>query len=312
MRLRLAKALVGVAEANALAAESIAIERGVGTQRAPLRARDRANDFSQCDNLSVSEGVFLGGGATGARRIGEEVFRPVGHWTPAVHALMRHAKAAGIDEAPGVLGVREGGSDERLEWIPGDDVGVDLGGDLQLAQVGQLVRRVHDALSSFAAPNGASWRLRQDGPAFVHGDISPWNVVWRQGRLVGLLDWDQSGPGRDLEDLAYAAWVWVPLEAPEDTPPHWKVPDVGIDAQVHRLRTLVSAYELTTAQRSVLLAEIAYVQATSVARVALGAMTGDAGMDNIWWGGRRVGVFGAAMAWLTKNWDTLHEAIRAP
>jgi hypothetical protein len=43
VRLRLAKALVGVAEANALAAESIAIERGVGTQRAPLRARDRAS-----------------------------------------------------------------------------------------------------------------------------------------------------------------------------------------------------------------------------------------------------------------------------
>ncbi len=33
VRLRLAKALIGVAEANALAAESIAIERGVGTEQ---------------------------------------------------------------------------------------------------------------------------------------------------------------------------------------------------------------------------------------------------------------------------------------
>jgi len=33
VRLRLAKALIGVAEANALAAESIAIERGVGPQQ---------------------------------------------------------------------------------------------------------------------------------------------------------------------------------------------------------------------------------------------------------------------------------------
>ncbi len=32
VRLRLAKALIGVAEANALAAESIAIERGVSTE----------------------------------------------------------------------------------------------------------------------------------------------------------------------------------------------------------------------------------------------------------------------------------------
>ena len=39
VRLRLAKALIGVAEANALAAESIAIERGIGPEKI---ARKRA------------------------------------------------------------------------------------------------------------------------------------------------------------------------------------------------------------------------------------------------------------------------------
>lgn len=161
---------------------------------------------------------------------------------------------------------------------------------------------------SFSSP-GASWRWRSEGPTFIHGDISPWNVVWRDERIVGLLDWDQAGPGRDLEDLAYAAWVWVPLEAPEDIPGHWHVRDPSLDGQRRRLRLLAEAYGLSQDERSSLLPEIAYVQATAAGRVATGASHGDEGMRNIWWSGKRVGVFGAAMKWLGCNWAGFEEAL---
>jgi hypothetical protein len=72
---------------------------------------------------------------------------------------------------------------------------------------------------------------------------------------------------------------------------------------------LVDAYGLTTAERRRFLTEIAYVQAMSVARIALGAATGDEGMNNIWWEGRRVGVFGSAMRWLSQSWAPLEEAL---
>lgn len=252
----------------------------------------------------------LGGGATGARRVNDEVWRATGPWTPAVHALMCHARDAGVPETPAVIGTSTDASFERLAWIPGDDVGVVLGDDETLKAVGRLVRRVHDALASFSPPLEASWRLRDGGTNFVHGDIAPWNVVWRQHAIVGLLDWDQSGPGRDLEDLAYAAWVWVPLERPDLVPGHWQVDDVSLSAQRHRLRVLADAYGMSASQRRTLLSEIAYVQATGIGRIARGAATGDAGMSNIWWDGQRAGVFGAAMQWLSNNWDSFSAALQ--
>lgn len=257
----------------------------------------------------MTEGDDLFGGATGARRSGQEVLRPAGQWTTAVHALMRHVRATGVTETPEVLGLDGSGEYERLRWIPGEDNGVDLGSDDDLRQVGQLVRRVHDSLLSFSPPPHASWRLRCDGPTFIHGDISPWNVVWREGRIAGLLDWDQAGPGRDLEDLAYAAWVWVPLEAPEDVPAHWLVRDPSLAAQRVRLVLLAEAYGLSRRDRSLFLSEIAYVQAVTAARVAVGWSLGDQGMRNIWWNGARVGVFGSAMKWLGANWASFDEAL---
>lgn len=208
-----------------------------------------------------------------------------------------------------VIGVDPEGTHERLVWIPGDDVGVKLGDDGDLRNVGTLVRRVHDALASFTPLSSPSWRLRVAGPAFIHGDISPWNVVWKDGRIIGLLDWDQCGPGRELEDLAYAAWVWVPLEAPDAVPSHWLIEDCSLGAQQHRLRVLVDAFGLTRAQRQSFLTEVAYVQATGVGRIAVGAATGDEGMSNIWWEGQRAGVFGAAMQWLTANWGSFTDAL---
>lgn len=49
VRLRLAKALIGVAEANALAAESIAIERGIRTE-----------EIAQTEALALHAAAFSG------------------------------------------------------------------------------------------------------------------------------------------------------------------------------------------------------------------------------------------------------------
>lgn len=287
---------------------------GVATGEFERSRADRSFDSAGTPTARTNIGAVtdLGGGATGARRYGDEVHRSVGPWTESVHRLMRHARSQGVAEAPEVLGLDEKAHHERLRWIAGDEAGVDLREDSDLLQVGQLVRRVHDALSTFTAPADATWRLRVAGPTFIHGDISPWNVVWNRGRIVGLLDWDQAGPGRDLEDLAYAAWVWVPLEAPDAVPEHWMVRDASLAAQQRRLRLLADAYGASRKERSSLLSEIAYVQATAAGRVAVGAMSGDAGMNNIWWDGQRVGVFGAAMHWLTKSWEAFSSALSEP
>ena len=44
-----------------------------------------------------------------------------------------------------------------------------------------------------------------------HGDPGPWNLVWRKGRLVGLIDWEYATVGTRRTDVAYALHYLVPF-----------------------------------------------------------------------------------------------------
>lgn len=49
----------------------------------------------------------------------------------------------------------------------------------------------------------ASWTLPQrNAPAFLHGDYWPGNLLWRDGRLVAIVDWEDAVLGDPLADLA--------------------------------------------------------------------------------------------------------------
>jgi aminoglycoside phosphotransferase (APT) family kinase protein len=39
-------------------------------------------------------------------------------------------------------------------------------------------------------------------PALLHGDFRPGNVLWRHGRIAGVLDWENATRGEPLADLA--------------------------------------------------------------------------------------------------------------
>jgi hypothetical protein len=167
--------------------------------------------------VSVEERL-PGGFVNEVWRVGATVRRSIGPWTPAVHALLRHLQAAGFAEAPRVLGVDERGR-EVLTYVVGDVLGwtgwpdVMLTGD-GITQLGDLLRRYHAAVAGFRARPGARWRsplAPLAGEVVCHGDCSPFNTVWRDGRVVGLIDWDFARPGPAISDLAYLAWYAVPL-----------------------------------------------------------------------------------------------------
>jgi len=84
-----------------------------------------------------------------------------------------------------------------------------------LREVGRMLRRFHDAVRTFSPPPGAVWRLGPipvlPGEIVRHGDVGPWNTVWSEGRLVGLIDWDFAVPGPALADLGQVAISFVPL-----------------------------------------------------------------------------------------------------
>ena len=87
-----------------------------------------------------------------------------------------------------------------------------------LTQVGQWLRRVHDATADFVPPADERWFTgRRMGPGLIvgHQDIAPYNAAVLDGdRLVGFFDWDSAFPSTREYDLAVAALWWVPLCPP--------------------------------------------------------------------------------------------------
>ena len=64
-------------------------------------------------------------------------------------------------------------------------------------------------------PDRARWAFRsgaaRPGEVICHGDLGPWNVVWRGEEPVGLLDFDFAGPGDRMLDVSYALAYAAPF-----------------------------------------------------------------------------------------------------
>lgn len=186
---------------------------------------------------------------------GSTVVRPAGYWTPAVHALLEHLHRQGFHAVPRPLGHH--GTREVVSMIPGKTPGEDFvapwTGDDQLISVAQLIRAYHDAASTFVPPAWAKWQetsVPTTGTVVCHTDLYRGNVVFRDGRAVGLIDFDFAHPAQPLWDLSVGAWHWVPLSdrwRSEVPPARW--PD--------RLRIFVDAYGLPSVRRPQVVACIA-------------------------------------------------------
>ena len=109
-------------------------------------------------------------------------------------------------------------------WACTDDV---------VAGIGRLVRRLHDASAGWVPPPELAWFGRHTamelpadladlvGPPelVAHCDVTPQNVVFRDGRPAALVDFDLARPTRRVLDLLTTAMWWVPLQHPADRAP---------------------------------------------------------------------------------------------
>ena len=193
--------------------------------------------------MPASSSEQLAGGNTHESivRIGETVRRPTGAWTPAVHALLAHLRAAGFGAAPRVLGLDDDGR-EVLTYVPGDVVWPGhfdlLERDEELAEVARLIRRYHGIVASFVPPPDAVWWDLAADPTgsrevICHNDLAPWNLVHGADGGWTFIDWDLAAPGRRAWDLGWALLSFIPL-----------TPDRPLDdeAIARRLRVFMSAY----------------------------------------------------------------------
>jgi aminoglycoside phosphotransferase (APT) family kinase protein len=108
-----------------------------------------------------------------------------------------------------------------------------------LVAAAALLRRLHDATAGFRPPD-PRWRLPAREPAEVvcHNDFAPYNLVFRERALVGVIDFDTASPGPRAWDLAYLAYRLVPLTASRNP----EAPATAEAERDRRLRLLCTTY----------------------------------------------------------------------
>lgn len=175
----------------------------------------------------MDEEVLHGGFVNRVVRVGDTVRRIPGSCTATVHRLLAHVRERGVTWVPAPLGYDERGR-EVLTFIPGTvphEMPEWVWSEGVLTDVARSLREWHDATVGFDV-EGAIWGLeaRQPPEVICHNDFAPYNCVFREGRLVGVIDFDVCAPGSRLWDIAYTAYRFVPLMPPQDAA---DVPDAG-------------------------------------------------------------------------------------
>jgi hypothetical protein len=149
-------------------------------------------------------------------RIGRTVRRPAHRNTPIVQALLKHLEEVGFEGAPRALGVDLEGR-ETLGYISGRAGHYPLKpyvlAESTLIRIGRLLRRFHDATTSFSLPKNLVWHNTLPGNSEVicHGDAGPYNIIFRNGNPVALIDFERATPGPRLWDIAFVVYRFAPL-----------------------------------------------------------------------------------------------------
>lgn len=190
----------------------------------------------------MEEQILTGGNSTVVHRVGETVRRTAGAWTPRVHQLLSTLRAAGVTEVPEPFGLDESGR-EVLSYLPGTVAHYPLPDWLWssavLHQSAELLRRAHDASVPLVSLRDG-WQMPTHEPVEVicHNDVAPYNMVFTDGAVSGLIDFDTASPGPRLWDLAYLAYRLVPCGSDAGA----AAPDDAL--RIERAHALIAAYGL--------------------------------------------------------------------
>ncbi len=197
------------------------------------------------------EKPLKGGNVTPVARQGADVLREAGPWSATVQKLLAHLREKGIDWCPEPRGWTTDGR-EALQYMKGKVPAYPLPewayDEANLEIAARWLREMHDATVDFDKPEYV-WRAPRRTPPEVvcHNDFAPYNFVYKDHVLTGVIDWDFASPGPRIWDLAYLAYRLVPLMGPDNP----NAPTTSKDLMA-RLRLLRDTYGSTASTQEIL------------------------------------------------------------
>ena len=220
--------------------------------RAAPPAYSAARPPDDCDDRGVlddSREELSGGNVGGAWRHGDLVVRPGGPWSAAVQALLGHLVGKGLDWVPRPRGIDGDGNDLTsyvAGVVPTYPMPAWVWSEANLIEAARRLREFHDA-SRDLDTTGTVWRSPAHDPVEVicHNDFAPYNFVYEDGRMSGVIDWDLASPGPRVWDLSYLAYRLVPLTCSD----HDGVPNFDVAIRRRRLALLCESYGGATPER---------------------------------------------------------------
>ncbi|WP_426997667.1 phosphotransferase [Pseudarthrobacter sp. N5] len=268
-------------------------------QRPYVPAPGEASDVELMPAGDVTDGVV---------RVGGTIRRPHQPQSFAVADYLDWLEDAGFDGSPRFLG-RDAEGRDVLTFMPGLCAGPVpeqwVQSEELLVSVAALIRRLHTASAGFVPAHPFPPRpIRQDTSEdptglVCHLDVTPQNVVVRDGLAVGLVDFDLAGPTTRLKDSFNTAMHWVPLRDPADAWPGWEHLD-----PFRRIRIFANAYGWTEEERRRLPEFGAEATQLSLERMQHNARTLGGGWARMWADGVG-GLISRRRDWLEANADRL-------
>jgi hypothetical protein len=198
--------------------------------------------------------TYGGGSAARAHLDQGVVLRDAGPWSRSVIALLKHFESVGFRGAPRVVG--DGfwpDGREAVTFMPGSNPHPRAWPDDALVTIGALLRDMHEASASFAAPSGSVWKpwfgreLPGTHPVIGHCDTGPWNIVADTEQRLALIDWEFAGPVDAIWELAHTAWLNAQLHD-DDIAERFQLPSA--EQRAKQMRLLVEGYGLAKSERN--------------------------------------------------------------
>ena len=162
-------------------------------------------------------------------RLNDTVYRTLRPASETIQKLLGHFERMQVPGVPRPRGISEAGY-EIVSFIEGESPQNPWPARTfhrsTLIGIAHLLRRMHDASTTFESPPDPVWGDCLPGKAEVicHNDLGPYNLVFGPAGQLGIIDFDRAAPGARSWDLAYAAYRFVPFCAYGKAPRYFASP----------------------------------------------------------------------------------------